>query len=85
MKIFTTGPAEQVSSATHERKKIISMSKFFAGGGEMMEWKTALINANLASQGLYTFAAVAREGIKTLACEVELTHVFSSSYYVFWI
>ncbi len=22
-------------------KKIISMSKFFAGGGEMMEWKTA--------------------------------------------
>ena len=26
-------------------KKIISMSKFFAGGGEMMEWKTAFINA----------------------------------------
>ena len=38
----TTGPAEQVSSATHERKKMISMSNFFAGGGEMMEWKTAL-------------------------------------------
>ncbi len=26
----------------HERKKMISMSKFFAGGDEMMEWKTAL-------------------------------------------
>ena len=24
-------------------KKMISMSKFFAGGGEMMEWKTALM------------------------------------------
>ncbi len=40
--IFNNWAAEQVSSATHERKKIISMSKFFASGGEMMEWKTAL-------------------------------------------
>ncbi len=41
MKIFNDWPAEQISLATHERKKMISMSKFFAGGGEMIEWKTA--------------------------------------------
>ena len=42
-----TGPAEQVYSATHERKKMVSMSKFFAGGREMMQWKTALISASI--------------------------------------
>ena len=37
-----TGPAKQISSAPHECKKMISMSKFFTSRGEIREWKTGL-------------------------------------------
>jgi hypothetical protein len=33
---------EQISSAANECKKMISLSKFFASGGEIREWKTGL-------------------------------------------
>jgi hypothetical protein len=38
----TTVAGEQIFSAANECKKIISLSKFFASGGEIREWKTGL-------------------------------------------